>query len=95
MEQVAEAALDVKALNLAFTIVQEIREKFPTAQRTDRITVRLLQLTLGPSFIRTDTSCPEVLGWYSLQPSHVYLLVPENAAFYSCRQADKPVSWLE
>lgn len=39
MEQVAEAALDVKALTLAFTIVQEIREKFPTAQRTDRVTV--------------------------------------------------------
>ena len=47
MEQVAEAALDVKALNLAFTIVQEIREKFPTAQRTDRITVRLAYLSPG------------------------------------------------
>ena len=41
MEQVAEAAMDVKALELAFTIVQEIRERFPSAQRTDRITVRL------------------------------------------------------
>lgn len=48
MEQVAEAALDVKALNLAFTVVQEIREKFPTAQRTDRITVSHLQQTNGP-----------------------------------------------
>ena len=39
MEQVAEAALDVKALDLAFTIVQEIRKKFPETQRAQRITV--------------------------------------------------------
>ena len=39
MEQVAEAALDVRALDLAFTIVQEIRKKFPETQRAQRITV--------------------------------------------------------
>lgn len=39
MEQTAEAALDVRALELAFTIVQEVREKFPNAQRTVRLTV--------------------------------------------------------
>lgn len=39
MEQVAEAALDVKALNLAFEILQEIRERFPDTQRADRLTV--------------------------------------------------------
>jgi len=38
MEQVAEAALDVRALDLAFTIVQEIRKKFPDTQRAQRIT---------------------------------------------------------
>lgn len=37
MEQVAEAALDVRALDLAFTIIQEIRKKFPDTQRVQRI----------------------------------------------------------
>jgi hypothetical protein len=39
MEQVAEAALDVRALDLAFTIIQEIRKKFPATQRVQRIMV--------------------------------------------------------
>ena len=39
MEQVAEAAADVGALDLAFTIVSEIRKKFPDSQRAQRITV--------------------------------------------------------
>ena len=39
MEQVAEAAADVGALDLAFTIVSEIRKKFPDSQRAMRITV--------------------------------------------------------
>ena len=42
MEQVAEAAADVKALDLSFTIVSEIRKKFPDSQRASRITVRNL-----------------------------------------------------
>ena len=40
MEQVAEAALDVRALELAFSIVNEIRQQFPEAQRALRITVK-------------------------------------------------------
>lgn len=39
MEQVGEAAMDVKALELAFSIVNEIRQNFPNSQRAKRLTV--------------------------------------------------------
>lgn len=46
MEQVAEAAMDVDSLDLAFSIVSAIRKKFPGAQRTQRITVTLNNLQM-------------------------------------------------
>ena len=55
MEQVAEAALDVRALELAFSIVNEIRQQFPEAQRALRITV-------------TPEPTQDPMLWLSLKP---------------------------
>ena len=38
-EQVAIAALDTRAMELAVPLVQRIRKKFPTSSRTYRLTV--------------------------------------------------------
>ena len=41
-EQVAIAALDTRAKELAVSLVQKIRKKFPNSSRTYRLTVRHL-----------------------------------------------------
>lgn len=41
-EQVAIAALDTRAMELAISLVQKIRKKFPNSTRTYRLTVRLI-----------------------------------------------------
>lgn len=48
MEQVAMAALDVKELYLALSLIKEIRGKFPQSQRTLRLTVRPLLPCTNP-----------------------------------------------
>ena len=43
-EQVAIAALDTRAMELAISLIQKIRKKFPTSSRTYRLTVRNVRL---------------------------------------------------
>lgn len=43
-EQVAIAALDTRAMELAISLIQKIRKKFPNSSRTYRLTVRHLTL---------------------------------------------------
>lgn len=43
-EQVAIAALDTRAMELAISLIQKIRKKFPTSSRTYRLTVRIVRL---------------------------------------------------
>lgn len=43
-EQVAVAAMDTRALELALELIKEIRRKFPDSQRSLRLTVRLTSL---------------------------------------------------
>ncbi len=47
-EQVAIAALDTRAMELAISLIQKIRKKFPSSSRTYRLTV---------------IACTSILAW--------------------------------
>lgn len=60
-EQVAVAALDTRAFELAIELVRDVKKKFPDSQRTVRLTVRFFPLrnllhsiSCTPFCIKTD-----------------------------------------
>ena len=79
MEQVAMAALDVKELHLALSLIKEIRGKFPRSQRTLRLTVRPSLPPMKPALqrntLRFAASHPGMHGiqqqlWYACSTTY-------------------------